>query len=248
VTSQVPPQATVDAGSVISNALRIYADQASVLIPAAIVVFAIEAIVAYALRGLLAILAGLVALIASTFYNGMVVELVRDVQDGRRDSSVGDLFRAVQPVVLPLIAVSILGGLGIGIGFILLIIPGLFLLTIWSVVAPVTVLERPGVFAAFGRSRELVKGYGWQVFGVIVVIVLIGLVVGIVVGVIASSLSDLGLTIVQWVINVITAPLSALLTSVLYFALRRAQGEPIMGAGAAAPAGATQWSPPTANP
>src|SRR3954468_5881498 len=237
----MPPQQTIDPGSVIGNALRIYADQASVLIPAAIVVFAIEGAVAYALRGLLAILAGLVALIASTFYNGMVVELVRDVQDGRRDSSVGDLFRAVQPVVLPLIAVSILGGLGIGIGFILLIVPGLYLLTIWSVLAPVVVLERPGVFPAFGRSQALVKGYGWQVFGVIIVIVLISIVVAVLVAVVASSLSDLGLTILQWVINVITAPLSALLTSVLYFALRRAHGEPIMGAGAAAPEGATQW-------
>ena len=59
-----------------------------------------------------------------------------------------------------------------GIGFILLIIPGLFLIVIWSVVAPVVVLERPGVFAAFGRSRELVRGNGWNVFAVIVLVFL----------------------------------------------------------------------------
>ena len=36
--------------------------------------------------------------------------------------------------------------------------------------APVIVIERPGVFPAFARSRQLVQGNGWQVFSVIVVL------------------------------------------------------------------------------
>src|SRR5436190_13854730 len=100
----------------------------------------------------------------------MVVKLVQDLQSGRRDHSVGDLLRSVEPVLLRLMAVSILTALGVAIGFALLIIPGLILLVLWSVVAPVSVLERPGVFAAFGRSRQLVSGNGWAVFGVIVVV------------------------------------------------------------------------------
>jgi hypothetical protein len=59
----------------------------------------------------------------------MVVGLVRDVQDGRRDSSVQDLIDAAWPVVLPLIGVGILAGIAIGIGFLLFVIPGLILLT-----------------------------------------------------------------------------------------------------------------------
>jgi hypothetical protein len=66
--------------------------------------------------------------------------------------------QSVEPVFWPLVAVSILFGIGVGIGFVLPIIPGLMLLVIWSVVAPVTVLERVGVLAAFGRSGELVRG------------------------------------------------------------------------------------------
>lgn len=244
MTAYPPAEQPVRPGSIISRSLEIYGDQVAVLIPAALVVFAIEAVVALVLRGVLAILAALVALIASSFYNGMVVELVRDVQDGRRDSSAGDLFRAVGPVVLPLIAVSILSSIGIAIGFVLIIIPGLILMTIWSVVVPVTVLERPGVFAAFGRSRALVRGFGWQVFGVLVVIILLVIVVGIVVGLITSSLGDVGQTIASWVVNVITAPLAALLTSVLYFALRRAHGEPSMTSGVATATGPSTWQPP----
>jgi hypothetical protein len=234
---------SIDPGSVIASAVAIYRDHAAVLIGAAVVVFAVEALLVLALGWVGAIL----SIVTGTFFNGMVVELVRDVQDGRRDSSVAELFKSVAPVVLPLIAVSFIAGIGILIGFILLIVPGLFLMTIWSVVAPVTVIERPGVFEAFGRSRELVRGYGWQVFGVIIVVILIVIVVAIIVGIITSGMGSGGRAAVQWVLNVLTAPLSALLVSVLYFGLVRAHG----GAGAgAAPATAGPevpgtWAPPT---
>jgi hypothetical protein len=121
-------------------------------------------------------------------------------------------------------------------------------MTFWSVVGPVVVLERSGVIAAFGRSQELVRGHGWQVFGVLILIIVLALAAGIIVTAVASGLGDAGKTILSWVVSMITAPLSALLTSVLYFALRRAHGEPLMGAGAATPTGAPTWQPPTAAP
>ena len=40
---------------------------------------------------LLLLLASVVGIAAGTLYQGMVVNLVRDVQDGRRDSSAGEL-------------------------------------------------------------------------------------------------------------------------------------------------------------
>jgi hypothetical protein len=149
----------------------------------------------------------------------MVVKLVKDVQDGRRDHSVGELIRSVQPVFWPLAGVSILFGLATAVGFLLLIIPGLILTVIWSVVAPVTVLERPGVFAAFGRSRDLVRGNGWNVFGVIVLVFLSVLVVSIAAALLAASLGTVGRAFVQWALDSALAPITALSASVLYFAL-----------------------------
>src|SRR5262249_32951162 len=157
-------------------------EQAGVLLPVAFGLFLIVAI----LNGLLAtsLLLGLigfaVSVIATTLYPGMVVSLVSDVQDGRRDSSVGELIEATWPVVLPLLGARILAGIAIAVGFFLLVVPGLFLLTIWSVIAPVIVVEHSGAVDAFGRSRELVKGNGWQVFGVIVVVFLITVIASIV--------------------------------------------------------------------
>ena len=103
----------------------------------------------------------------------MVVELVSDVQDGQRDASAGQLLRAVTPVLGKLILVGIVAGIGIAIGFVLIVVPGLILATLWSVAAPVVVLERPAGLRALGRSRELVRGNGWNVFAVILLLVIL---------------------------------------------------------------------------
>ena len=58
---------------------------------------------------------------------------------------------------------GILAGIAIGIGLLfLLFAPGLFLLTIWAVLAPVIVIERVGAIESFGRSRGLVRGERWR--------------------------------------------------------------------------------------
>jgi hypothetical protein len=94
-------------------------------------------------------------------------------------------------------------------------------LVLWAVVAPVIVIERPGVFAAFGRSRELVRGNGWAVFAVIVIVFLAVAVISGVAGVASSGLGSVGRALVQWVVNAALAPVTALSASVIYFALAR---------------------------
>src|SRR5262249_16303357 len=141
------------------------------LLGTALVLFGIQFVLQLLIPGSgLALL--IVSLALGVLYQGMVVQLVQDVQDGRRDHSVGELIRSVDAVFWPLITVSILFTIAVGIGFILLFVPGLILMVIWWVVAPVTVLERPGVLPAFGRSRDLVRGNGWNVFAVILLVFL----------------------------------------------------------------------------
>jgi lipid-A-disaccharide synthase-like uncharacterized protein len=148
----------VSPGAVIARIWQIYRDQFSVLAVTALILYALQFVIFLVLSSAAGIALAVVFWALSVLYQGMVVKLVQDVQDGRRDHSAGELLQSVELVFWPLVAVSILFGIGVGIGFVLLIVPGLILLVIWSVVAPVTVLERPGVFAAFGRSRELVRG------------------------------------------------------------------------------------------
>ena len=228
----------LDVGAVIRRVFEIYVDQAPVLLPASAVVFVVTGIIAALLVAAssgLALIALLLSLIATTLFTGMVVELVADVQDGRRDHSPTRLLRAVTPVIGPLILVGIVAGVGIVLGFILIVVPGLILITIWSVAAPVVVLERPpGVIAALGRSRDLVRGNGWQVFAVIFVLFFLILIISSGVELAAASAGTGAGLVARVVIGVLTGPLSALAQAVLYFELRRrhaaAAEPPIVGA------------------
>jgi hypothetical protein len=251
----------VDVGQVLSRVFAIYTAQAATLLPAAFVVFLVVGI----LNGLLARtfvlfpLTFAISIIAGTLYQGMVVALVNDVQDGRRDYTVGELFRAVTPVLFPLILAGFLAGLGIGIGFILIIVPGLILATIWAVIGPAIVVERVGAIEAFGRSSQLTKGDRWPVFGTIVVTFIIVFVIDAIFGAIAAAAGDA--VVIRIVFNVlsstITAPISALVGAVLYFALRGADvtpgglgtggpGEPAVAG--ATPAGTAAPPPPPPPP
>ena len=203
---------------VVSRIWEIYRAQTVVLVGTAFVLFALEFVVLLLLPGASVAIAILFWAL-SILYQGMVVKLVQDMEGGGQDHSVIDLLRSVEPVLLPLMAVSILFAIGVAIGFLLLIVPGVILLVMWAVVAPVTVLERPGVFAAFGRSRGLVRGNGWAVFGVIVIVGLTVLVVSVAAGIVASGLGSVGRAVVEWVVTAAVAPVSALSASVLYFAL-----------------------------
>jgi ABC-type multidrug transport system fused ATPase/permease subunit len=210
----------ISPGAVVGRIWELYRDQFSVLVSTAVALYALQFVI-YFLLGSAASIAVLIVFWAlSILYQGMVVKLVQDVQDGMRDHSVIGLIRSVEPVFWQLAAVSILFGISVSLGFVLLIIPGLILVVIWSVVAPVTVLERPGILAAFGRSRELVRGNGWNVFIVIVIVFLAVAVISIAAGLAASSLGSVGRAFVQWAVNAALAPVTALSASVLYFALQ----------------------------
>lgn len=256
----------IDVGGTISEAFSVYGANAGVLLPVAFWLFLVVAI----LNGIagsslvLILLAMAVGVAAGTLYQGMVVNLVRDVQDGRRDFSAGELLRSATPFIAPLIGAGILAGLGIAVGFFLLLVPGLILLTIWSVIAPVIVVENSGVMDSFGRSRELVRGNGWPVFGVIIVAFLIVLAGSIFFTAIASAIADGPLLRIVFsaLASTITAPISALVAAVLYFRLRAFEGAPAPGnpagpvppAAPAAPAepfadaGGTPPPPPPAPP
>src|SRR5262249_23652453 len=105
-----------------------------------------------------------VAIIGYFWVQAALVGLVRDVRGGRADRTIGETYRAVQPRLPAVIVAGILAGIGIAIGFVLLIIPGLYLLTIWSMLVPVIVIEERSAGEAFTRSREVVRGNGWSVF------------------------------------------------------------------------------------
>jgi hypothetical protein len=246
----------LDVGRVFERVFAIYRDQFALLIPAALILFVPVAVLTGAIFSgtvgpieLAVVLA--VGAIAGYWFQAMVVEAARDILDGRRDHTLGTLLSSVAPVLGPLIVAGVLAGIAVGIGYALLVVPGLFLATIWAVIAPVIVIERRPALEAFGRSRELVRGHGWQVFAVIAILFVLQIVITGLVRVIVDNVDEgfLAYSLSELIVRLLLAPLSALAAAVLFFELKSLRGEPVLDTGdEPAPTAAPPVPPPPAAP
>jgi hypothetical protein len=221
-------------GAIVREAWELYKAHWRTFVPLALIVYIILGLVTLVfalLLGWLGAIIGALASIVGTFWlQGALVEAVQDVRDGKQDLSIGEMFQRVQPRLPALIVAGILAGLGIALGLILLIVPGLFLLTIWSLIVPTIVLEGKSAGESFGRSRELVKGNGWSVFGVIVITIGAVIVASIVVSLLTFWLPDgINEFARSLISNTVVVPFIACAWTLMYFAL--AQGRSAATAG-----------------
>jgi hypothetical protein len=196
-----------------------------------------------------AIIGFIISFAATYVVQASLIKAVQDVRDGHVDLDLSQTVRAAGPYILPVIGASILAGIGIAIGFVLLIVPGLILLTYWCLIVPFIVLAGAGVFESFGNSMRTVRGYAWRVFGTYVLVFLILIAFAIVLGFV---LIVLPLWLRSFVNNIVTgtliAPFLALVATLIYYRLTAAHaGQPYVPTG---PAGAAVWEPPypTATP
>jgi hypothetical protein len=218
----------MQAGTVIGRAWEMYKAHWRHLVPIAFVVYLLISLLILLLGALgwLGALIGFVVSIAGIFWlQGALVLAVDDVRDGRADLSIRETLDRVTPHLATLVPAGILAGIAIAFGLVLLIVPGLFLMTIWLLIVPAIMLEDRGVSASFARSQDLVRGYGWSVFGVIVLTALIFIGVGIVFaildGVFDSPWISFALNVV---LQTITAPFLALAWTITYYELRDLKG------------------------
>jgi hypothetical protein len=70
------------------------------------------------------------------------------------------------PIIGLAIVMTVLGM----IGFMLLIIPGLILFTMWAVATPACVVEQLGPLRSMARSSQLTKGHRWKIFGLVLLL------------------------------------------------------------------------------
>jgi hypothetical protein len=213
---------------VMGEAWSMYKAHAAHLLAIAFVIYVAAAIVAalLSLAGVFGSLLGsVVELFAAFLLQATLIKAVQDVRDGRADLSIGETVSAATPYIWSVAAAAILAGIAITIGLILIIVPGLWLITIWAVIIPVIVIERSGALASFGRSRQLVRGHGWHVFGTLVLVFVILLVVEFILGLIFAALplvlrSGLG-TVIS---GTLVAPFLAVVVTLIYYRLSGTNG------------------------
>jgi Membrane domain of glycerophosphoryl diester phosphodiesterase len=130
------------------------------------------------------LLAGAVNIVSMAFgllLQGTLTRASIDELSGKK-LDLGNALSTGLAVMLPLLGLGLLIGMGVAVGFLLLIVPGFMLLVRWSVAAPVLMAEKAGILAAMGRSAVLTKGHRWAIFGLFLILIVVALVVSAVVG------------------------------------------------------------------
>jgi hypothetical protein len=155
-----------------------------------------------------------------------LVLAVQDVRDGRVDLDLRATISAATPFIGAVAIASILASIGIGIGFILIIVPGLVLLTFWSLIIPEIVIGRAGALESFGRSWRTVSGYAWNVFGVYILVFLILIVGDIILSVILVALPHAWRSFISSLVSGgLVAPFVATVVTLVYYRLTAAHGQ-----------------------
>lgn len=148
-----------------------------------------------------------------------------------RSKTFSELLREGKKYALSLFGVGFIYGLGVGVGFVLLIIPGIWLAVRYSMALFIVVGEGVGTSEALKRSAAYTKGYFWAIFGRGFVLGLIYIVIGIVVNLVGTNvLRTLGVPDAEKynlssLVNVLLAPWYTMYGVSLYKSLKAVRGQ-----------------------
>jgi hypothetical protein len=165
--------------------------------------------------------------VVTPLVSALHVHAVARIGEGTEPRFVQVTLRALQ--VLPVVVAAVLvATAGTALGLIALIIPGVLLFLRWSVVAQVAALEHEGWIPSLSRSQQLTRGHYWHIFGLLILIGLVGGGINLAADSIPlGSASGAASVAAGIAVRTITASLSALTLALLYFDLRgRAAQQP----------------------
>jgi len=108
-------------------------------------------------------------IIASTILFCTVFGYIKLYVRGGEDFTVNDVWREAMKNFWRLLGASIVVGLVVGIGFVLCIIPGIYLGVALSIIFCILVFEEKNFSESFSRSLKLINTNWWFTFGVVIV-------------------------------------------------------------------------------
>ncbi|HEY2330895.1 MAG TPA: hypothetical protein VGH94_03180 [Acidimicrobiales bacterium] len=228
------PLTPLSVGEIISHAVAIYRDRFGDLARAVAVVLLPITAIQLVLRllflhdsGGLAILAALVTtvitLLASQVGTAACFQISGGAFVGQRptwEESLDFGFNRLRPLVV----LEIIFGFGVLAGLIAFVLPGIYLAVAWQLAIPVLLFEGLSGTKALARSRELLRGRWWPALGLVLVLALVSVIVDSVLGTILGGLTNSSNDVFNELIgsleglasSVITIPLSAAATTLLY--------------------------------
>lgn len=144
-----------------------------------------------------------------------------------KTASLSECLRAGGRLFLPLLLMNMLMGLGVLVGMILLVVPGIILACGWAAAGPALVAENTGITGSLERSWTLTRGNRWIIFfvsligwvTVLTVAVVAGAILGVM-GLITETPTAAGV-IVEALFSAAAVVVMSALAGAVYIELRR---------------------------
>lgn len=172
-------------------------------------------------------LATIVQLVLSGVTTALLVQLAYDAKL-QRPLRLGDYVGPAMGAAVPIAILGFAAGILTALGFLALIVPGLWIYAVYSMMPAAVVIEKVG-FGGLGRSARLTKDYRWPIVGAVVLLGIISIVISFVamflVGLLiaGSEASGASLTIGVLVLAAVTtigAALGSISVALMYARLR----------------------------
>jgi len=106
------------------------------------------------------------------------------------------------------------------LGFVLLVVPGFILSTIWFVALPACIVERVGPWTSLRRSLQLTKGHRWRILGLVLLLLIPTWGSSFVGWLLSTAASELVGTVGEWLCTTIMTAITAAVVVVTYYDLR----------------------------
>lgn len=151
----------------------------------------------------------------------LLVQLAYDTKLGR-PVSIGRYFGPALSAAIPITILGLVIGVLAGLGTLALLLPGLWIYAVYSVTAPVIVIEKAG-FGGMGRSAALTKEYRWPILGAVILVGICSAVINFIGLYIAGFFGAIGVVALMLVTAALTAVaygLSGISIALIYARLR----------------------------
>ena len=236
-----PPKMEISIGSTVSESISLYVGHLfQFFIPylilgaiAELILFGVE-IATYDLwvggeifvSFLVGAIGGILSMLLWGIAGGMIIKMAFDLYLGR-DTSVGDSIALARDKLGTIIVASIPYAIGVGIGLILFILPGAYLMTIWAVYVQCIILEDAGATESLSRSSNYTKNNRWEIFVVMAILSILTFLASsaiyLFVPTLGSALAD---RIGVFIVEALMAPLTTVAGTIIYVKLRQIKGGP----------------------
>jgi hypothetical protein len=172
----------------------------------------------------------LLALVGGLLVQGAIVAVVADLHESRPPATIAAYYDRTRGRLGTLLGASLLYGLGVVVGFVLLIVPGLIAIARWSLIVPLVVIEGRGARDAFARSSQLVRGRTGAVLALVLVANLLTSLISVAITVALGFLPSFAAIWVGGTLaGAIAVPYEANVLTVLYYRLTE-PGRPVLPA------------------